>query len=100
MIDLEVPYACTRQPRRARVVTRAEDHDLTDREAIDREIDEAIEICDAQREPRLHRRKPHVEPLRDLVTFGSGERFSPRIDEQRLVPTTRARAISAHHQRG
>ena len=67
MIDLEERHAGARQPRRARVVARAEDHDLADRQSIDGEPDEPIEIRDAQREPQLHRREPRIEPLRDLV---------------------------------
>ena len=100
MIDLEERDAGARQPGCARVVARAEDDDLPDRQPIDREPDEPIEIRDAQREPHLHRREHAIEPQCDLVTVGAGEAVGPRVDEQRLSPFARARTVRTHHQGG
>jgi hypothetical protein len=100
MIDLEERHACTRQASGSRVVARAQDHDLANRELVDRETDEAIEIRDAQREPHLHRRKPRIETLGDLVSVGAGDLLGPRIDEQRLFPFARPRAVRTDHERG
>jgi hypothetical protein len=57
MIHLEVAHAGARQPRGPRVIARAEDHDLAQRQPVDRAVDEPIEVGDPQREPQLHGRE-------------------------------------------